>query len=212
MRPLPLIRSRAVTGMLALCLAIPAAADASKGGSSSSTAPSPQGCTSIQKSVTPFVPWGDLASYGLLPGGSFESTAGWTLVSAAPIAGNEPWNANSRTDATSLSVLPGGSATSSLFCATVTMPTVRFFARTSDTGASMRVDVIYTNLGGSISSLQIGTVPGTASWSPTPAMLLIANLLGFASDNGTAPLALRLTATKGSWQIDDIYIDPFRKG
>ena len=159
-----------------------------------------------------FSPWGDPTSYALAPGGSFEGSSGWSLLSAAVVAGNEPWNVHSAKDSKSLSIKAGGSAISPLFCGTLATPTMRFFARADSAAATLRVDVLYPSFDGTVKSLTIGTVAGTTTWAPTSAMYMFANLLAFASPTGQVDLAVRVTATSGSWLVDDVYIDPFKKG
>src|SRR5690348_14714704 len=58
-----------------------------------------------------FLPWQDDASYGLVPGGSFESSLyGWSLSrGASVVAGNETYQVGGAADATSL-YLPAGAS------------------------------------------------------------------------------------------------------
>lgn len=195
---------------MALCLALPVSASAS-GKRASATAVT-TGCTSISMTSTPFSPWGDTAYYGLAPGGSFEGASGWMLSSASLVAGNEPWKVNSSTDSQSLAITAGGSATSPLFCGTTATPTARFFAKSASVDSALTVDVLFTGLDGSPRSLTLAKLSGTTAWAPTNAFFLFANLLAYVSPDGSVDLALRFTATSGSWQIDDLYVDPFRKG
>lgn len=204
MRSIPLKKS-VIAGVLVLALMIPATGSAA-------TTMSATSATCLTKAGMVFSPWGDLTSYALAPGGSFEGTSGWSLVSASPVAGNEPWHIRSAKDSTSLSINAGGSATSPLFCGTLATPTVRFFVRSASVTAKLQVDVLYPSFDGTVKSLTIGTVAGTTTWAPTNAMLLLVNLLAFASPTGQVDLAVRVTATSGTWQVDDVYVDPFRKG
>jgi hypothetical protein len=61
----------------------------------------------------PFLPWLDLGSYFLMPGGSFENGApGWTLAGGAKVVnGNESFSVGVAKDSHSLSLPPGSSAT-----------------------------------------------------------------------------------------------------
>ena len=214
MRCTPRISSCAAVLALAVCLAIPASATAGTRWSSiASTTDATATCTTLAKSAMPFSAWGDNLSYALMPGGSFEGSSGWTLVSAAPVAGNESWYVTSNKDKTSLSIKAGGSASSPLFCGTLATPTVRFFARADSTSAKLLVEVLYTDpFTGKLGSLPIGSVAGTTAWAPSNAMYLLANLLAFGQPDHATDLALRFTAASGSWQVDDVYVDPFRKG
>ena len=129
------------------------------------------------------------------------------------VSGNEPWFVNSKADTKSLSIAKGGTATSPPFCVTALSPSLRFFARSEGKSARLDVDVIYTNpQTGANDYLTAGTVGATTNWAPTPQMLLWANLLSAISPSGTTNLALRFTAVSGTWFVDDVYVDPFRKG
>lgn len=159
-----------------------------------------------------FLPWADVASYFLAPGGDFESgAAGWALNGAGVVGGNEPWNVTGG-GSSSLSIPAGGSATSPTVCVGIEHPTIRFFAKSTDAGllSSLRVDVLFEDAWGEVHSLTVGTVGG-GDWSVTPVYLVVANLLPLLPGEHT-PVAFRFTPEgTGSWQIDDVHVDPYGK-
>jgi hypothetical protein len=164
---------------------------------------------------TPFSQWGDTNSYFLLPGGTFEGTAddvGWTLDNASLTPGNEPFNITSPSDSQSLTIDGGGSATSPFFCVDNTMSAMRFFAQQTVPGSELKIDALIQRSWGiktiSIAALTDGSI---TSWAPTDP------ITGGASSipaNQTLMVALRFTVPSpgSSWQIDDVYIDPWRSG
>ena len=163
----------------------------------------------------PFVPWLDPADYTPLGGGSFETgAAGWTRSGGAAVAdGNEPYHVAG--PGTSSLALPAGAvATSPVICVGVEHPTIRFFANRTNGGllglGSLRVDVLFENNLGVVSSLPIGTVGSTAGvWQPTLPMTVVANLLPLLPGDHT-PVAFRFTAQAGgAFSIDDIQVDPY---
>lgn len=163
-----------------------------------------------QTFTQPFKAWGDLASYTLAPGGSFE-TSSWTLAGSAAItAGNEPFYVAGRRHSRSLALGAGGVATSPLMCVGVNYPTMRFFATNlGDPLSSLRVEVLYT-LDGVQSSAPIGSITGSGSWAPTPAMFMWANYLAFFT-SGETWIAFRMSVEgKGTWRVDDVFVDPYR--
>ena len=82
---------------------------------------------------------------------------------------------------------------------------VRFFAKSNGSG-SLRVQVQYRSLVGAILGvLDAGTVTGNGSWQPSPAFL---NLQSLNCLLGASSLQLKLTASNGSFQVDDFYVDP----
>ena len=117
----------------------------------------------------PFQRWLDLASYTLLPGGTFEDGAqGWSLTGARVVAGNEPFNVHGPGETQSLSLPAGSTATSPAICVGLLHPTMRFFGRGSGGGllgalSTLQVDVLFEDAGGTTRSLPIGVYPAPAS-------------------------------------------------
>jgi hypothetical protein len=201
------IGSTTVIGAAALFLS---AATASAG----LLAPPAPSCDA-QPLSTPFAPWMDLAEYTPLSGGSFETSAGgWTLTGGSQVvAGNESFDV-SGPGSSSLSLPAGASATSPAICVGLAHPTMRFFAKSNGGGllgvSLMRVDVLFVNNLGLVSSLPIGLVTGSASWQPTLPMSVVANLLATYPGDRTA-IAFRFTPLVGSMVIDDIEVDPYQR-
>ncbi len=165
----------------------------------------------------PFAPWLDLAQYTPLPGGDFESgAAGWALSGGSAVAsGSEPFHVAGASDAKSLKVPAGGSATSPAICVGIEHPTIRFFAKRNSGGplglSTMRVEVLFENNLGLVESLSIGAVTGTSSWQPTLPMTVLASLLPLLPGEHT-PVAFRFTSQLGgNWSIDDIQVDPYQR-
>jgi hypothetical protein len=164
---------------------------------------------------TPFSQWGDTNNYFLIPGGSFEGSAdqvGWTLSGASLTAGNESFLVNDGGDGQSLTIAGGGSATSPFFCVDNTMGSLRFFVQQVSSGAGLRVTALVQNADGSVSSAPVahlfdGSTPG---WAPTSAAGSASSL----SADQTLMVALQFTVrpSAASWQVDDVYVDPYRSG
>jgi hypothetical protein len=161
----------------------------------------------------PFAQFGDQANYKLVDGGSFEAS-GWTLVGGAKVvSGNEPWKVGGAGHSRSL-VLPAGStAISPVSCVGLGEPTLRFFAKRNRApllGISTLAVSVYvkTSLGVTV-PVPVGVVLGNGQWKPTPPMLIVANLLPLLPGDRT-PVAFQFTPVLGDWQIDDLYVDPYR--
>ena len=168
-----------------------------------------------QPVTTPFSQWGDNNSYFLAPGGSFEGTAdqvGWTLSGASLTQGNEPFYVNDSGDTQSLTISGGGSATSPYFCVDNTMGSLRFFAQETAPGGGLRVHALVQTDDGvqtvPIAHLLDGSMP---SWAPTQPITRDTSSL---PDDQTLMVALEFTVPNpaASWQIDDVYVDPYRSG
>ena len=163
----------------------------------------------------PFARWGDRANYKLVGNGGFEAgSAGWTLSGGASVvSGNESYKVGGAEDSRSL-VLPMGSrAVSPFTCVGLDEPTLRLFAkRRSGLLTTLLVEMqVQTSLG---LSLWLPVLPGDvggSSWHPTMAMPLVANLLTLSRTDRT-PVRFRFSPLLlGSWQIDDVYVDPFMR-
>ena len=165
---------------------------------------------------TPFSQWGDSNSYFPIPGGSFEGTAdqiGWTLSGGASLTSdNEPFFANDSSDTQSLTIAGWGSATSPFFCVDNTMTSLRFFAQQAAAGGGLRVQALVQGFDGvtrvPVAHLFDGSTP---SWAPADA---IPGDTSGLSDDQSLTVALRFSvhSPDASWQIDDVYVDPYRSG
>jgi hypothetical protein len=163
----------------------------------------------------PFLPWLDSKHYFLMPGGDLESSAGWTFAGGAGLLeGNEPFYVHSPDDRRSLFLPSGASARTASTCVDSDEPTMRFFVR--NTGSPLSVLVVEARIRTTVlgvtatTSLPLGVVLGTQQWHPSLPVLFklsLNQLLG-----GTTTVDFRFTALGlgGKWQVDDIYIDPFK--
>jgi hypothetical protein len=193
---------------LGLLAASPAAA--------ATTAANPLGCAPTQDVSTPFTSFGDTNSYAAAPGGGFEfgTTLGWSLLGAAPVTGNEPYQVQSSRDAWSLRIADGGVATSAPMCVDETFPNFRFFARNLGSAKStLAVDVLFLDSKGHIKSTKSGTLKA----SDTGWQLVNPMKIGVTFDrtalNQAAPIAFRFSTEGrgGDWRLDDLLVDPYRR-
>ncbi len=199
-RKLPL-KSRLAAGAAALALIGPASASAGV------LVASATDCAT-QTFSQPFLPFGDVASYTLDPGGDFESGPAWS--GGTIVSGNEPYNVGSASDSHSLALSAGQQTVSPSICVSVNYPDIRLFAKGDSSLAQLNVEVLYEDAGGNVQSLPIGTLAGTGSWTLTPPYVIGANLLPLLPGNNTA-VAFRFTAASGNWQLDDVYVDPYTR-
>jgi hypothetical protein len=161
-----------------------------------------------------FERWLDPFLYVPAPGGNAESAAGWTLQGGARIVpGNEPWKVAGASSSSSLYLPAGSSATTGVMCAGIGHPTMRFFARRTNGLLlnTLAVEVLFEGLGGAVKSLPIGVVPALGtSWQPTLPYPVLASLLPLLPGEMT-PIAFRFKPVgRSDWQIDDVYVDPWR--
>lgn len=151
----------------------------------------------------PFLPWGDTASYELAPGGDFEKPS-WTWSGGAQrVRASEPYAATGTLGSWSLSLPAGSWAQSPPTCVDAAYPSVRFFI--AGTGAVV-VSVVDGN-----TQIFAGIAVAGWNWLPTPVMLTSSAVMASTSD-GVAQVSLRFIAISGNPQIDDVFIDPWRRG
>jgi hypothetical protein len=166
-------------------------------------------------STQPFSPWGDSASYARLLNGGFEGgITGWTLAGGARVvSGNEPFFVNgSRKDSHSLLLPAGSSASSGTVCFALGDWHLRLLMRNvgSSSGALHVQVVVPSLLGGLLTILDGGTISSGASWTPSPRLELL--LCNVTSLLGTQAVAFRFTPVGygAAYQIDDVYLDPWK--
>ena len=151
--------------------------------------------------------WGDRSHYMLTPGGSFEeSTTSWKLSGGAKvISGNEPYFIHAKGDRKSLYMPKGSTASTPTMCFAPGDWHMRFVG----TGyGQLRVAVTVNSLLGVLSILDGGTVSNNGTWKPSPKVgLVFTNITSLLT---TKAVSLRFTATSGTSQIDDVYLDPFK--
>ncbi|HWM54525.1 MAG TPA: hypothetical protein VNO20_03960 [Solirubrobacterales bacterium] len=162
-----------------------------------------------------FRPWGDNHNYVLAPDGGFEAGgAGWSLRGGARVVeGNESHYANDAADSRSLSLPAGSSASSPPICMSLDTPMIRMFARnTGDPSSRLRVEASYKLLG-LVRTKAVSTVVAGPAWAPTQQM---STVLTLSTIIGTLiPSAIQVQVTpldsRGRWQVDDLYVDPFAR-
>lgn len=176
-------------------------------------------CTA-QTVSSPLAIFGDLASYWLAPGGDFETgAAGWSLSNASVVAGNETFKVVPGTK--SLKIGGGGlsnlgQATSPEFCVDPTHPTFRFLVKSSAPTALLNTYVNFKSATG----VQL-TVPAKlntftfGAWTLAASQPLATTIPSvFLGTGTTASLTFKLTTSTlgSSVNIDDVLVDPYRRG
>ena len=157
----------------------------------------------------PFKPWADSDAYCAFANLGFEGgSSSWSLAGkASVVSGNEPWHV-SGAGTHALQLGPGASALSSSLPVNLLDPWVRFFARSASANGSLHVQILFHGLLGNLTGvLNVGSLsPGSySSWQPTQRVLSALALPLFTS---TAQVQITSQATSGSWQVDDVYLDP----
>jgi hypothetical protein len=179
------------------------------------SASNPLGCAPTQDLSTPLTAFGDQNLYALAPGGTFEAgtTDGWTLQSASFV----PDQASAQVlgaGAQSLRLGDRGVAISAPMCIDETFPNFRFFARNlGQDGSKLKVEVLFLDEKGKPATAKSGDLAVKGKdWTLVSPMRIGIDIHRDAL-NGAAPIVFRFTAGKGGdWRIDDLLVDPYRRG
>jgi hypothetical protein len=162
-----------------------------------------------------FSPWGDQRNYVLAPDGGFEAGgSGWQLNRGATVVeGNESYYLNDAGDSKSLSLPAGSSAISPPVCMAIDTPSFRLVARNSgDPTSQLRVEAVYKLLG-LVRTRTAGTLRAGSTWAPTQSVSTVLTLSTIVGTLIPSAVEIRFTPldSTGKWQVDDVYIDPFRR-
>jgi hypothetical protein len=209
------VQSHPITRRVVAPIAVAVALLASAAGSASaSLIPDDDGWCNSSSGSQVFLPWADPGTYTLAPGGSFENNRSrWTLIAASrDTSDNEPFHVSGANDHSSLSINNGGLALSPAMCVGIGEPTARvFFKQTGGLpGATLQIDVLFDDASGTTQAQTIGMLGVAQQWRVSPQLLTTANLLPTLGA-GTTAVAFRFTAIGGSFQIDDLYVDPWHR-
>lgn len=165
----------------------------------------PVACPTPQTLEQPFP--NDPAKYFRAPGGDFESadiTQDWSLSGAAAATAD---TANGGTR--SLRLPAGDSAASKEVCVGLNYPTLRFYASAAS-GARLTVQALFRTPDGVSRQLKIADLTPGGTWQPTRPVYIVANLLALFP-NWDGQVAFRFTASGGTVNVDDVWIDPYER-
>jgi hypothetical protein len=146
-----------------------------------------------------------------VPGGSFEGTNTWSLGGGAKVvSGNEPYGIVPGTR--SLALPAGATAKSPTMCFTFGDWHARFVVRnTGSTTGRLEVDILVNSLLGVVSVLDGGYVKADGSWDPSPEVsATLSNLGGLLGLTRAVSFRLRAHGTGAAFQVDSIFLDPFK--
>jgi hypothetical protein len=116
------------------------------------------------------------------------------------------FHVHSRYDRNSLSLPAGATATSPPMCISLLSGKMRFVA-SGDSGAKMKVQIIYRGLLSSVLGiLDGGTYSVGGNWKPSPEVGMLGGVLPLL----TTSVQFRFTASNGAVKIDDVYLVPMK--
>lgn len=160
----------------------------------------------------PFSAWHDPGHYFLVPNGGFESgTTSWSFAGGTTVvAGSLAAQATA-----AAAVPPGGWIETAPFCVDSDELTLRFFARNEAQAPSLllvEARVTTQLLGFTIETwLPLGLVAGPMpSWQPSPPIIFGLSLDQLVGRQTTVAFRFVPVLAGAPWQIDDVFVDPFK--
>lgn len=183
------------------------AGSAAASGTSSQPASSGSACSSSAA----FSQFGDQGRYALLANGTLETgRPARRAGSPAIVSGNESFFLHSSHDTHSLRLRPGDSVAFHATCLPRLDPAFRFVAEAVSGSGALKLEVQY-GPAKRLHATPLGTLDSAAygSWKPTPSLSFL-NGSQRLLDQVHGNVWLVLTATgSATWQVDDLYIDPY---
>jgi hypothetical protein len=191
---------RAVAGVIAGLAAMGALA------APASAAEAPVVCPD-EHLMQPYVLYLDTGWYFIAPGGHFEgASTPWETAGGAALQARA--RINDYGGAQVMRLPAGGSATSPPVCIDVTRPHMRLDVRAHALLSRLRVDAVRED--GSVVPLRTMTATTDAlAWGVSPKVPLTGPL-GIAGDDAEY-VRLRVTAVSGTWAVDDVAVDPYKR-
>ena len=99
-------------------------------------------------------------------------------------------------------------------CVAAHSPFFRFEAKNTGAAGQLKVEVLYLDGPKFTGEREAGTITAGATWAPTNRLSLSQGIMGVnGSSTSQATVAFRFTpvGTGGRWQVDDLYVDPYRR-
>lgn len=175
--------------------------------------PSVASACGSQSLTQSFLKLSDTGLYMPVRNAGFESgTKDWKLKGATVVTGNEPWKIGGTTHTKSLRLATNGTALARQTCVTLDHTHSRFFARALSKTATLKVEIIWDDEGDDFVATAL-TLKGAdyGAWKASPISPMAAIVSSLYNGEEDEEVALRFTAIGGSWDIDDVYVDPYRR-
>ena len=161
----------------------------------------------------PFAPWGDRASYTLAGGGAFEDALSWTVQGTPTLAlENDPFQLGGP-GATSVRLTGRQAITSPVLCVSADHPYLRFVGRARDRYTRLVLEVLWSDKGVYKEKvLEEHPADLWQRWAPSKIVPLGGALPTGSGELHEIRLRFKLKDGVGDWLVDDLFIDPVKRG
>jgi hypothetical protein len=150
---------------------------------------------------------GDTGLYFAAPGGTFEGRYGYQLSGDAKLvyADHGSWLAGP----TGAQLASGGSASTGSVCLDVYRPHTRFAVKALSSNGTLDVQAVPSDGSGAVTIGSLNATDFDNGWDVTPALGLTQPLQ--LVDGTSKRVSLRLVANGGTFIVDGIAVDPYRR-
>ncbi len=168
-------------------------------------------CPNVPTSAV-FEDWGDISAYVAVPGGAFEDALIWSLE-GTPVLVEErhPFEIGDAGE-TAVKLQSGDAIVSPKICVDHNYPHLRFVTRAHEGDAKLKLDVLWTDANGTRKTTRLEDHDGNAyrAWGLSR-MVSLDKLLPKGEDARDIRLRFVVEGKTGTWLIDDVYVDPFKR-
>lgn len=187
----------------------------------------------VQATTKAFAAYGDQADYSLAPNGNFENGAtGWTLKNSSVVTGQgsllglaanvlNGLLGGKKSMSIGSNFLPGSATiTSPPFCVDSTHPYFRYMLKANGPVGNLTTSIKYTAADGSSKTVEVPSLSKTtllpSQWKASELNPLAVNIPLLQNGGTTATVQLVFTSAisvlGAGYQIDNVLIDPYRRG
>jgi len=168
-------------------------------------------CPDVESSPA-FARWGDTAEYVAVPGGAFENALTWPATGTPALVEEvNPFGVGG-VSTTAVRLQRGDSITSPSMCITRHYPHLRFVLRSADPDSHLKMHVLWTDDQGKRKETHLEDFDKNKfrDWGLSRNVKLKSAL---PKGEAVRDIQLRFSVEDkpGSWLIDDVYIDPYRR-
>ena len=171
-----------------------------------------EGACPTPQPTYPFAPWGDFAPYVLMEDGSFEKKTPWRGT-ATTVQENDPFEL-AGPGKQSMRLRGDQTLTSPVLCVNDTLPHFRFVARALDQNRRRSWSSRSCGRSGATTrswSLERAPANLFQAWGPSR-LVPLATAMSIEKKKENVRLRFRLKDAAGDWLVDDVFVDPVKRG
>lgn len=168
-----------------------------------------EGACPTPQPAYPFARWGDVAPYVLVEDGSFERKTRWRGT-ATTVPENDPFEL-AGFGKQSMRLRGDQTLTSPVVCVNDTLPHFRFVARALDQTSGLVVEVLWKEKGEDKALALVHDAAQFPAWGPS-SLVPLASAMSIEKKKENVRLRFRVKDAAQGWLVDDVFVDPVKRG